>query len=98
MDALGQFAGGIAHDFNNLLTGIGGYAELALPRRPNAEPCVSRCLDGIRTAAEEATALTSRLLSFSRRNVPERRLDRPELDRRAKRRRCSSGSCAPTCA
>ena len=73
MDALGQFAGGIAHDFNNLLTGIGGYAELAASATERGT-VVSRCLDGIRTAADEATNLTSRLLAFSRRNVPERRL------------------------
>jgi CheY-like chemotaxis protein len=73
MDALGQFAGGIAHDFNNLLTGIGGYAELAASATERGT-VVSRCLDGIKTAAEEATSLTSRLLAFSRRNVPERRL------------------------
>jgi PAS domain S-box-containing protein len=73
MDALGQFAGGIAHDFNNLLTGIGGYADLAVG---GTEPdsLVARCLDGIKTAADEAASLTSRLLAFSRRNVPERKL------------------------
>jgi two-component system cell cycle sensor histidine kinase/response regulator CckA len=73
MDALGQFAGGIAHDFNNLLTGIGGYAELAASTTER-DTVVGRCLDGIKTAAEEAASLTSRLLAFSRRNVPERRL------------------------
>ncbi len=73
MDALGQFAGGIAHDFNNLLTGIGGYAELAASSTERGT-VVSRCLDGIKTAADEAASLTSRLLAFSRRNVPERRL------------------------
>jgi PAS domain S-box-containing protein len=72
MDALGQFAGGIAHDFNNLLTGIGGYADLAASA---AEPgsVVSRCLDGIKAAADEAAGLTSRLLAFGRRHVPERK-------------------------
>jgi two-component system, cell cycle sensor histidine kinase and response regulator CckA len=73
MDALGQFAGGIAHDFNNLLTGIGGYAELATSTTERGT-VVARCLDGIKTAADEAASLTSRLLAFSRRNVPERRL------------------------
>jgi PAS domain S-box-containing protein len=73
MDALGQFAGGIAHDFNNLLTGISGYAELA---SSGAAPgsTLTRCLDGIKTAAAEAASLTSRLLAFSRRDVPEQRL------------------------
>jgi two-component system cell cycle sensor histidine kinase/response regulator CckA len=73
MDALGQFAGGIAHDFNNLLTGIGGYAELAASATERGT-VASRCLDGIKSAADEAASLTSRLLAFSRRNVPERRL------------------------
>jgi two-component system cell cycle sensor histidine kinase/response regulator CckA len=73
MDALGQFAGGIAHDFNNLLTGIGGYAELASSTSERGT-VVSRCLDGIKAAADEAASLTARLLAFSRRNVPERRL------------------------
>jgi len=73
MDALGQFAGGIAHDFNNLLTGISGYADLAAGSVDEASPAL-RCLDGIRTAATEAASLTSRLLAFSRRHVPERRV------------------------
>jgi PAS domain S-box-containing protein len=72
MDALGQFAGGIAHDFNNLLTGISGYADLAASATER-DTVVSRCLDGIKTAADEATSLTSRLLAFGRRNVPERK-------------------------
>jgi two-component system cell cycle sensor histidine kinase/response regulator CckA len=83
MDALGQFAGGIAHDFNNLLTGIGGYADLAATATDRGT-VVSRCLDGIKTAADEATSLTSRLLAFSRRNVPERRpVDLNEIVREA---------------
>jgi PAS domain S-box-containing protein len=73
MDALGQFAGGIAHDFNNLLTGINGYADLAAGSLDDEAPAL-RCLDGIRSAATEAASLTSRLLAFSRRHVPERRL------------------------
>jgi PAS domain S-box-containing protein len=94
MDALGQFAGGIAHDFNNLLTGIAGYAELG---SPGAAADLTRCLDGIKTAAAEAASLTSSLLAFSRRNVPERkpvdglrRRERPgrqAVDRRGPRRR-----------
>jgi two-component system cell cycle sensor histidine kinase/response regulator CckA len=73
MDALGQFAGGIAHDFNNLLTSIRGYAELAASTT-EPESVVSRSLDGIQAAADEAASLTARLLAFNRRNVPERRL------------------------
>lgn len=73
MDALGQFAGGIAHDFNNLLTGISGYADLASSSVQPGSPA-ARCLAGITSAAAEAASLTARLLAFSRRNVPERRL------------------------
>ena len=39
-----------------------------------SDSVVTRYLDGIKTAAGEAASLTSRLLAFSRRNVPERRL------------------------
>jgi two-component system, cell cycle sensor histidine kinase and response regulator CckA len=35
---------------------------------------LTRCLDGIRTAAAEAASLTARLLTFSRRDVAERKL------------------------
>jgi PAS domain S-box-containing protein len=73
MDALGQFAGGIAHDFNNLLTAISGYAELATGS-VHADAALMRCLEGIQLAAADAASLTSRLLSFSRRDVVEQRL------------------------
>ena len=81
LEALGQLAGGIAHDFNNLLTGIGGYAELAT-RVSEEGSSVSRYLEGIKTAAEEAATLTSRLLAFSRRDLQERRpIDLNEIAR-----------------
>jgi two-component system, cell cycle sensor histidine kinase and response regulator CckA len=73
MEAVGQFAGGIAHDFNNLLTGISGYAELAAGAG-STDPLLVRSLEGIRTASAEAASLTAQLLTFSRRDVPERRL------------------------
>jgi PAS domain S-box-containing protein len=83
MDALGQFAGGIAHDFNNLLTGISGYADLAASTTEHGS-VVSRCLEGIKAAADEATGLTARLLAFGRRNVPESRpVDLNEIVREA---------------
>ncbi len=70
MDAVGQFAGGIAHDFNNLLTAITGYADLAA--RSSGSPEAANAIAGIRASAEEAAGLTSRLLAFTRRDVPER--------------------------
>jgi PAS domain S-box-containing protein len=65
MEAVGRLAGGIAHDFNNVLTAITGYCELALRRVRPDEP-VRRHLEGIRAAADKATAFTRQVLSFSR--------------------------------
>ncbi len=67
MEALGQLAGGVAHDFNNLLTGIMGYAELCLP---GTEGETREALEGILSAAKQASDLTAQLLTFSRRKSP----------------------------
>ena len=64
LEAIGQLTGGVAHDFNNLLMVIGGNAELlkdfALP--PEAREMVEL----IETASTHGAELTSRLLSFAR--------------------------------
>jgi len=67
MQALGTMAGGIAHDFNNLLTAILGSLHLA-GRRVQDAPDLQRLLRNATMAAERGSALTRRLLSFSRRN------------------------------
>ncbi|MBZ0252723.1 MAG: response regulator, partial [Candidatus Methylomirabilis sp.] len=67
MESLGALAGGIAHDFNNLLTGILGYASL-LQREMAPEDPLREEADQIRLAAEKASQLTSRILTFSRRS------------------------------
>jgi nitrogen-specific signal transduction histidine kinase len=64
MEALGQLAGGVAHDFNNLLTGILGCFEL-LGRQVTSERG-HRLVEQGRKAVERSTALTARLLAFSR--------------------------------
>ncbi len=64
MEALGQLAGGIAHDFNNVLTGILGCFEL-LGRHATTDGAKRLVSQGTR-AVERATALTGRLLAFSR--------------------------------
>ncbi len=70
METAGQLAAGIAHDFNNLLTVILGNTEM-LQERMTAEQSAaggSRALvDQINQAGNRAAALTSRLLTFSRR-------------------------------
>jgi signal transduction histidine kinase/ActR/RegA family two-component response regulator len=68
MEALGQFAGGIAHDFNNLLMVIKGYSQLLLDRLATGDPHRAD-LQEIHKAGERATALTNKLLAFSRRQV-----------------------------
>jgi PAS domain S-box-containing protein len=65
MQALGTMAGGVAHDFNNLLTAILGSLELAV-RRNNGDARLQRLLENATLAAERGTALTQRLLTFSR--------------------------------
>jgi two-component system cell cycle sensor histidine kinase/response regulator CckA len=65
LDTLGQLAGGIAHDFNNLLFVIISYASLL---KNAAEPGSGDYddLEEILKAANDASDLTSQILTFSR--------------------------------
>ncbi len=64
MDALGRMAAGIAHDFNNLLTTILGGTELVGTRiKGDAE--AQKYVDALRTAAERAAGLTTKLMAFA---------------------------------
>jgi PAS domain S-box-containing protein len=65
MEAIGQMAGGVAHDFNNIMTAILGALELVRlsPDDPNRV-----YLQVVEQAALRAADLTSKLLSFARRN------------------------------
>lgn len=74
MEALGALTGGIAHDFNNMLMVISSNLELAADGAEDAE--TRELLEGARLAAERASELTRRLLTFSRRQV----LESVELD------------------
>jgi len=65
MEAVGRLAGGIAHDFNNFLTVILGYTEL-LEKQMSAPNADSTNVLAIREAATKASALTQKLLAFSR--------------------------------
>lgn len=67
MEVLGQLTGGIAHDFNNVLAVIVGGLDLARRRLAKGETDISRYLDTALEGAQHATALTSRLLAYSRR-------------------------------
>jgi PAS domain S-box-containing protein len=66
MHALGQIAGGIAHDFNNVLQAVSGAAAL-IERRPQDAERALRNARTVLDAARRGSAITSRLLTFSRR-------------------------------
>ena len=66
MDAIGQLAGGVAHDFNNLLTPIIGYAQMGIAEVTTGDKHRAYMLE-IQRAAQSASDLTRRLLTFSRR-------------------------------
>lgn len=72
MEAVGQLTGGIAHDFNNMLSVVVGGIELAR-RRIGESGDATRHLDNALEGANRASALTRRLLAFSRAepNLPE---------------------------
>jgi|GEM_PF-5699472 len=75
LEMIGQLTGGVAHDFNNSLSSIGGLAQL-LKEDDLAEPQRrGEYLDMILEATANATALTRRLLAFSRKEV--HKLDTP---------------------
>jgi PAS domain S-box-containing protein len=70
MEAVGQLTGGLAHDFNNLLTGISGSLELIQSRIAQGRIGeIDRYVMAAQGAVKRASALTHRLLAFSRRQT-----------------------------
>jgi len=67
LQALGELTGGIAHDFNNLMTVIAGASDFLLKHRDLPEEKKLRYLQAIVETTDRATALTSHLLAFGRR-------------------------------
>ncbi len=68
MEAVGQLTGGIAHDFNNLLASIIGNTEM-LGDRIGSDEKSKRHIDALMLAVDRASALTQRLLAFSRKQT-----------------------------
>lgn len=64
--ALGQLASGVAHDFNNSLAAILGRAQLL--RRQTQDEALTRNIDIIQTAAEDAAATVRRIQTFARKS------------------------------
>jgi two-component system cell cycle sensor histidine kinase/response regulator CckA len=73
MEALGRLAGGLAHDFNNMLTGVLGYSQLALESLDDNHPARD-FVETIRKTGENASELTDRLLTFSRKKALGRKV------------------------
>ncbi|MBV8784361.1 MAG: PAS domain S-box protein [Gammaproteobacteria bacterium] len=67
MEAVGQLTGGVAHDFNNILQVIVGNLELILRLVPADAGRIHRSAEQAINGARQASALTQRLLAFSRR-------------------------------
>ena len=68
MEAIGQLGGGVAHDFNNILSAIVGYSHLSLMKMSPGDPNRYN-IEQILASSERATALTQRLLAFSRKQT-----------------------------
>ena len=68
MESLGVLASGIAHDFNNFLTVIRGQAE-RLVKHLTEDDDRRRWVQSILKVSERASALTSQLLTFGRREA-----------------------------
>lgn len=68
MDAIGQLAGGIAHDFNNMLAGITGAASLLQTMVDSEDDKSVKYLNLILDASSKAADLTSKLLTFGRKD------------------------------
>jgi HAMP domain-containing protein len=87
MEAVGQLTGGIAHDFNNLLASIVGNVEMMQVRlQQQRYDDLPRYVAAVMAVTDRATALTHRLLAFSRRQA----LDPGRSMRRRSSRRCAN--------
>jgi signal transduction histidine kinase len=69
IEAVGRLAGGVAHDFNHLLGLVLGYAQRG--QRASDEEEKQKALIGVESAARRATAVSQKLLTFSRQDVAQ---------------------------
>lgn len=74
LEATGRLASGVAHDFNNVLDVILGFSSQRhslqdLSDERERSDGLADALDGVEIAAKRGTALTRKLLSFSRRDL-----------------------------
>jgi two-component system cell cycle sensor histidine kinase/response regulator CckA len=73
MDVVGRLAGGVAHDFNNLLTVVLASCRM-LDLRSAGRGELRGYIENIQNAAQRGSALSRRLLAFSRQNAVDARI------------------------
>ena len=71
--AVGELSAGVAHELNNPLTAIQAFAQF-LASRKDLDETVKGDVETIYREAQRASRITGNLLSFARRNKPEKRL------------------------
>ena len=71
LSAVGEFVAGVAHELNNPLTAVMGFSELL--KYDNADVNHRRHLDMIFKSAQRCQKIVQSLLSFARRQQPERK-------------------------
>jgi PAS domain S-box-containing protein len=71
--AVGELSAGVAHELNNPLAAIQAFAEF-LASKKDLDDAVKTDVMTIYKEAQRATRITGNLLSFARRNEPEREL------------------------
>ena len=69
---VGQMAAGIAHEINNPLTGVVGFAGLLLKK--DLPEDIKKDVNLIYEGAQRITDITSKMLTFARKQKPERTL------------------------
>ncbi|MCC6990064.1 MAG: response regulator, partial [Acidobacteria bacterium] len=67
MEVVGKLSGGVAHEFNNLLTVMQGHLDALADELGPRSPLLHR-VDTLRRSVNEATLITSGLLTFAGRN------------------------------
>jgi signal transduction histidine kinase len=76
LEAAGRLASGVAHDFNNILDVILGFSAqrhqlLDVDNDRDHQRALAESLEGVEIAARRGTAITRKLLSFSRSDPPK---------------------------
>jgi len=71
LSAVGEFVAGVAHELNNPLAAVMGFSEMLKDSDPNSKN--RRHLEIIHKSAERCQKIVQSLLSFARRQKPERK-------------------------